>query len=76
MYGYIPDARSAYFDIWRDYDEDRISDVSYFLKLNHSRLIVASLRWRPELKQNIKVHISYRIRTRSGSSFYQMLFYL
>lgn len=54
IYGNIPDARSSYFDIWRDYEEIRISDVSYFLRLNHSRLVVSSLRWRPDLKQDIR----------------------
>lgn len=56
MYGKIPDARNAYFDIWRDYEEIRISDVSYLLKLNHSRLLISYLKWRPELKQDIKVY--------------------
>ncbi|CAG9816912.1 unnamed protein product [Phaedon cochleariae] len=49
MYGVIPDARSAVFDIWREYEDKRVSDVAYYLKLNHSRLIMSSLRWRPEL---------------------------
>ncbi|XP_018566495.1 uncharacterized protein LOC108907336 [Anoplophora glabripennis] len=49
MYGFIPDARSAVFDIWRDYEDKRVSDVSYFLRLNHSRLIMSRLQWRPEL---------------------------
>lgn len=56
MYGNIPDARSSYFDIWRDYEEIRISDVSYFLRLNHSRLVVSSLKWRPDLKQDVQVY--------------------
>lgn len=55
MYGAIPDARSATFDLWRDYDDIRISDVAYYLSLNHSRLVVSSLRWRPDLKQDIQV---------------------
>lgn len=55
MYGIIPDARSATFDMWRDYEDIRVSDVSYLLRLNHSRLLVANLKWRPELKQDIKV---------------------
>lgn len=54
MHGYIPDARSAYFDIWRNFEDIRISDVSYFLLMNHSRLLVSSLQWRPELKQDLK----------------------
>ncbi|XP_026671389.1 uncharacterized protein LOC108627461 isoform X2 [Ceratina calcarata] len=54
MYGRIPDARNAVFDIWRTYEEDfTVSDVSFYLKLNHSRLITSTLRWRPELKADI-----------------------
>lgn len=57
MFGMIPDARSAVFDIYRDYDDIHVSDVSYFLRLNHSRFIVSTMRWRPELKENIQVKI-------------------
>ncbi|CAH1158795.1 unnamed protein product [Phyllotreta striolata] len=53
MYGIIPDARSAHFDIWRDYDDKRISDVAYFLRLNHSRLIMSTLKWRPDLISDV-----------------------
>ncbi|XP_034189232.2 apolipoprotein lipid transfer particle [Osmia lignaria lignaria] len=54
MYGKIPDARNAVFNIWRTYEEDFfVSDVSFYLKLNHSRLITSTLRWRPELKSDI-----------------------
>ncbi|XP_025074116.1 uncharacterized protein LOC105427375 [Pogonomyrmex barbatus] len=54
MYGNIPDARNAMFNIWRTYEDDlTISDVSFYLKLNHSRLITSILRWRPELKSDI-----------------------
>lgn len=56
MYGKIPDARNAVFNIWRTYEEDFfVSDVSFYLKLNHSRLITSTLRWRPELKNDIIV---------------------
>ncbi|KAJ8955430.1 hypothetical protein NQ318_003528, partial [Aromia moschata] len=54
MYGYIPDARSAIFDIWRDYEDKRVSDVSYYLRLNHSRLIMSNLRWRPEMVGDVQ----------------------
>lgn len=54
MYGKIPDARYASFNIWRTYQNDySISDVSFYLKLNHSRLVTSTLRWRPELKSDI-----------------------
>lgn len=55
MYGVIPDARSASFNVWRDYEDIHVSDVAYYLRLNHSRLVVSSLNWRPELKSEIKV---------------------
>ncbi|XP_024879673.1 uncharacterized protein LOC112459670 [Temnothorax curvispinosus] len=54
MHGNIPDARNAMFNIYRTYDDDlTISDVSFYLKLNHSRLVTSTLRWRPELKSDI-----------------------
>ncbi|KAK9890371.1 hypothetical protein WA026_010464 [Henosepilachna vigintioctopunctata] len=54
MYGDIPDARSAKFNAWRNYDDIRISDVTYYLSMNHSRLIVSSLLWRPNLLQGLQ----------------------
>ncbi|KAK2581438.1 hypothetical protein KPH14_005113 [Odynerus spinipes] len=54
MYGKIPDARNAVFDIWRTYEDDlNVYDVSFYLKLNHSRLVTSTLKWRPELKSDI-----------------------
>lgn len=72
MYGKIPDARTAYFDIWRNYEEIRISDVSYLLKLNHSRLLISYLKWRPELKQDLKVHTgcSKALRPNKSHTYY------
>ncbi|KZC12617.1 Vitellogenin, partial [Dufourea novaeangliae] len=62
MYGKIPDARYAVFNIWRTYEEDfSISDVSFYLKLNHSRLVTSTLRWRPELKSDIIVRLGFSI---------------
>lgn len=55
MFGLIPDARNVVFDVYRDYDDIHVSDISYFLRLNHSRLIVSTMRWRPELKENLQV---------------------
>uniref|UniRef100_A0A1Y1LL77 Vitellogenin domain-containing protein n=1 Tax=Photinus pyralis TaxID=7054 RepID=A0A1Y1LL77_PHOPY len=54
MYGAIPDARNAVFDIWRNYEDSTISDIAYYLRLNHSRLIVSSFKWRPEMKRDIQ----------------------
>lgn len=55
MYGFIPDARSAVFDVYRDYEDKKVSDVSYYLRMNHSRLIMSRLHWRPELVGDVQV---------------------
>jgi hypothetical protein len=56
MYGNVPDARNAEFDIWRTYDQDlSVSDVSFYIRLNHSRLVTSKLKWRPQLKSDIIV---------------------
>lgn len=54
MYGNIPDARNGEFNIWRTYERDLvISDISFYLRLNHSRLVTSRLDWRPELRSDI-----------------------
>ncbi|KAF7992093.1 hypothetical protein HCN44_001418 [Aphidius gifuensis] len=54
MYGNIPNARNAVFDVWRTYDRDLlISDVAFYVKLNHSRLVTSMTKWRPDLKNDI-----------------------
>ncbi|XP_051858776.1 uncharacterized protein LOC117563530 [Drosophila albomicans] len=58
MVGYIPDTRSGYLDIWRNYEEIRIIDVSSYLKMNHSRLITGRFHWRPEIKNDIRTKIN------------------
>lgn len=55
MFGNVPDARSASFNLWRDYEDIRIVDISYYLRMNHSRLITSQLIWRPKLKKEIMV---------------------
>ena len=55
LYGNIPDARNVIFGVWRDYEEIRITDVSFYLRLNHSRLVTSKLRWRPEIRSEIMV---------------------
>lgn len=55
LLGIIPDARSASFDLWRDYEDIRIVDIAYYLRMNHSRLITSQLIWRPKLKAELKV---------------------
>lgn len=54
MYGEIPDSRQAYFNLHRDYEDIRVKDISYYLKMNHSRLITSHLLWRPTLKSEVK----------------------
>ncbi|XP_046812149.1 apolipophorins [Lucilia cuprina] len=54
LIGSIPDARSGYLDIWRNYEEIRIIDISSYLKMNHSRLITGRFHWRPKIKQEVK----------------------
>lgn len=56
MLGVIPDARSASFDLWRDYEDIRIVDVAYYLRMNHSRLITSQLIWRPKLRGEVQVN--------------------
>ncbi|KAL3290379.1 hypothetical protein HHI36_023721 [Cryptolaemus montrouzieri] len=57
IYGDIPDARSAKFNAWRDYDDIKIDDISYYLRMNHSRLIVSSLLWRHDLLRGLQSDI-------------------
>lgn len=57
--GRIPDSRNALLNIWRDYEDISISDVAFYLRLNHSRLVTSKLIWRPDLKQDIQV--SYNV---------------
>lgn len=54
MVGTIPDSRSAYLDIWRNYEEIRIVDVSSYLKMNHSRLVTGRFHWRPKVKNELR----------------------
>jgi len=57
MVGYIPDTRSAFLDIWRNYEEIRVIDVSSYLKMNHSRLITGRFHWRPSIRQEVREKI-------------------
>lgn len=57
MYGKVPDVRNVILNIWRDYEEIRISDVSFYLRLNHSRLVTSKFKWRPEIKTEIMVYL-------------------
>lgn len=68
MVGFIPDARSGYFDIWRNYDEIRIVDVASYVRMNHSRLVTGQFIWRPNMKSEIKEKLKS-----IGQSFYSSL---
>lgn len=57
MRGYIPDTRSALFNLWRNYEDIRIDDISYFVQMNHSRLITSKLIWRPKIRKDVKASI-------------------
>jgi hypothetical protein len=52
--GKIPDARSARFHIWRNYEDVQISDISYFIQMNHSRLVSSKFVWRPKMRTEVK----------------------
>lgn len=68
LLGIIPDARSASFDLWRDYEDIRIVDVAYYLRMNHSRLITSQLIWRPKLRAEIKNGV-HKFSTQMYDSF-------
>lgn len=57
MFGSIPDARSATFDLWRDYEDIRVVDIAYYIRMNHSRLISSQLIWRPKMRAEIGAKI-------------------
>lgn len=57
MFGMIQDSRGASFDLWRDYDEIRVVDIAYYLRMNHSRLVTSQLLWRPNMKNEIKTRL-------------------
>ncbi|XP_050313934.1 apolipophorins [Anthonomus grandis grandis] len=69
IHGVIPDARNVEFDVWRDYEDKRLTDVSYYLKLNHSRLIMSQLKWRPELISDVQ----NGIRSQAMQLYYEAL---
>lgn len=52
--GSIPDTRSASFKAWRNYDDVQINDISYFVQMNHSRLITSKLLWRPKIRKELE----------------------
>lgn len=65
MVGYIPDSRSGYLDVWRNYEEIRIIDITSYLKMNHSRLITGRFHWRPNITNELRDQVN-----RVGDSIY------
>jgi hypothetical protein len=65
--GCIPDTRSAFFNIWRNYEDIQIKDVTYFVQMNHSRLVSSKLSWRPKMRKEIKESVKNFITSRYQS---------
>lgn len=40
--------------MWRNYEDVRINDISYFVQMNHSRLITSKFIWRPKMRKEVK----------------------
>lgn len=57
LLGIIPDARSASFDLWRDYDDIHVVDIASYIRMNHSRLVSSKMIWRPKMKSDIKLYV-------------------
>lgn len=54
MFGNIRNSRHVYIDIWRNYEDISIVDVTSYIKLNHSRQVSGCLHWRPQIQQELK----------------------
>lgn len=61
MEGKYLDSRHALFNIWRMYEDIYVPDISFYVKLNHSRLLTSKLTWRPKIKNDImnNMHASF-----------------
>lgn len=56
--GGVIDSRNVRLDVWEVVDKLRLSDVSYFLRLNHSRLITSQLKWPSDLNSILEVRLN------------------
>ncbi|CAH1641791.1 unnamed protein product [Spodoptera littoralis] len=54
MVGQIVDTRYAKFDSWRNFDDVITVDLASYIRLNHSRLLTSSIKWRPEIFTEVK----------------------
>lgn len=68
LIGHIPDARSASFDLWRDYEEIHVVDIASYIRMNHSRLVTSKVIWRPKMKSDIKLYFK-----NMANAFYESL---
>nr|XP_018903254.1 PREDICTED: uncharacterized protein LOC109034507 [Bemisia tabaci] len=53
MEGTMGDNRNVMLDVWRVYDDLVISDLKFYVALNHSRLLSSAIIWRPENQNEI-----------------------
>ncbi|KAH9643130.1 hypothetical protein HF086_010582 [Spodoptera exigua] len=54
MVGQIVDTRYAKFDSWRNFDDVVTVDLASYIRLNHSRLLTSSIKWRPQIFTEVK----------------------
>ncbi|KAL1129509.1 hypothetical protein AAG570_012454 [Ranatra chinensis] len=57
MLGECKDNRQGFIDLWRTYDGIKISDLSIFSVLNHSRMASSTIKWRPNVRKDIMILI-------------------
>ncbi|XP_075986269.1 apolipoprotein lipid transfer particle [Anticarsia gemmatalis] len=62
MIGQIVDTRFAKFDSWRDFDDVTTVDLASYIRLNHSRLLTSSIKWRPEIFGEVKSSAVYTLK--------------
>ncbi|CAB3225976.1 unnamed protein product [Arctia plantaginis] len=66
MVGQIVDTRYAKFNSWRDFDEITTVDLASYIRLNHSRLLTSSIKWRPEIFSEVKSTAVYTLKVLYG----------
>lgn len=66
MIGEIVDTRYAKFNSWRDFDEITTVDLASYIRLNHSRLLTSSIKWRPEIFSEVKSTAVYTLKALYG----------
>lgn len=62
MVGRIVDTRSAKLDAWRNFDEITTVDLASYIRLNHSRLLISSIIWRPQIFSQVKAQAVYTVK--------------